>query len=223
MVKTNTKGYKGFGMEGFIARYYDKNSRIMMDQYSGWAKIVSKIAKDGDKIVEVAPGPGYLAIELSRLGKYDIAGLDISHSFVRIARDNAREAGVSIDFRQGNAAEMPFADSTFDLVICTSAFKNFKEPVKALREMRRVLKPGGTAWISDLRHDVSDETIDRIVKNNMKARGLNALFAKWTFKYSLKKRAYTKAQFIDFISKAGFKNYEIKENPEDLEIRLQNK
>src|SRR5579864_9095031 len=62
----------------------------------------------GARVLEVAPGPGFFAIELAKLGKYTITGLDISRTFVEIATKNARQAGVTVDFQQGNAAAMPF-------------------------------------------------------------------------------------------------------------------
>ena len=109
----------------------------------------------GSVVLEVAPGPGYFCIELAKLGDYSITGLDISHTFVEIASKKAAEAGVHVDFRQGNASSMPFADNTFDFLLCRAAFKNFGQPVRALQEMCRVLKPGGRGLIIDLRKDAS--------------------------------------------------------------------
>src|ERR1700731_2616203 len=82
--------------------------------------------------LEVAPGPGFFAIELAKLGDFKITGLDVSRTLVEIATQNARNAGVKIDFRLGNAAAMPFAAASFDMTYCAAAFKNFSEPVKAL-------------------------------------------------------------------------------------------
>jgi ubiquinone/menaquinone biosynthesis C-methylase UbiE len=94
-------------------------------------------------VLKVAPGPGYFAIEMARLGRLHVTGLDISHTFVEIARENARQAGVSVDFQQGDASRMPFAERSFDLIICQAAFKNFRRPGKAIDEMYRVLRDGG--------------------------------------------------------------------------------
>jgi SAM-dependent methyltransferase len=57
-----------------------------------------------------------------------VTTLDISQSFVKIAQENAKRAGVAVDVRQGNAAAMPFADASFDYVVCMAAFKNFVPP-----------------------------------------------------------------------------------------------
>src|ERR1022692_2009630 len=99
--------------------------------------------------------PGYFSIELAKLGPYSIAGLDISHTFVELARKKAAKAGVHVDFRQGNASQMPFANDTFDFLLCRAAFKNFGQPVRALQEMCRVLK-GGRHGLEHRQHH-SDE------------------------------------------------------------------
>src|SRR5579862_4296555 len=116
---TATKAYKGIGMHGVIATWYANGAKRRMDQFSTWAK----------RALEVAPGPGYFSIELAKQGAFLITGLDISESFVKIARSNAEHAGVDVDFRHGNASDMPFPDTRFDFVFCSAAFKNFTDPV----------------------------------------------------------------------------------------------
>src|SRR5436190_1642203 len=150
-----TKGYKGLGMEGFIARWYARNTGKNMEQFRKAAQDVARRVVPGSDVLEVAPGPGYMAIELDKLGSYRIVGLDIGQSFVRMATENAGKAGVQVVFVEGNASAMPFDADTFDLVYCRAAFKNFSEPLQALREMHRVLRPGGQAVIVDLRRNAT--------------------------------------------------------------------
>lgn len=195
------KAFKGKAMEGWVARAYNRNARDhIMPQYRVWARSLEALITQGSKILEVAPGPGYLSIELARAGA-EVVGIDISESFVEIARRNAREAGVRVEFRQGNASALPFADESFTHVVCTSSFKNFSEPLAALREMHRVLVPGGIAWLSDLRGDVSDEEIDRYVRDGMGMKGLNAFTTRMTFKKMLRKRAYTEEALLQLVSR----------------------
>lgn len=214
-----TKAYKGMGMEGQIAKWYAKTTHKDLDEFKALAKRMSADLPEGAKVLEVAPGPGYFAIELAKLGKYKITGLDISKTFVDIASKNAREAGVELDFRHGNASSMPFDEGTFDLIVCRAAFKNFSEPVMALKEMRRVLRPGGKAVIIDLRRDTPKETVDAYV-DKMNAGRVNAAFMKLTFRLMLLKRAYTREEFERFISESGFQNCEIEETPIGFEISL---
>jgi ubiquinone/menaquinone biosynthesis C-methylase UbiE len=103
----------------------------------------------------------------------------------------------------GNAAAMPFADESFDLVYCSAAFKNFSEPVKALDEMHRVLRPGGEAVVQDLRKDTSLDEIEAYVKQSGRSF-IDAWMTKWTFRHVLLKRAYTRGEFIRMAENSRF-------------------
>ena len=80
------KAYKGMGMEGGVARWYDKTTRRDLPEFKALARRVAADLAQGAKVLEVAPGPGFFAIELAKIGKYEITGLDISKSFVEIAK-----------------------------------------------------------------------------------------------------------------------------------------
>ena len=122
---TTTKAYKGLPMEGLIASWYAKTTLSDLNRHKLMAKqLADKIPPNG-KVLEIAPGPGYFCIELAKLGSYQITGLDISKSFVEIARKNAMKSDLRIDFREGNASAMPFENESFDFTFCQAAFKNF--------------------------------------------------------------------------------------------------
>jgi ubiquinone/menaquinone biosynthesis C-methylase UbiE len=213
------KAYKGMGMEGGVARWYDKTTRRDLPEFKALARRVAAGLAPGAKVLEVAPGPGFFAIELAKIGKHEITGLDISRSFVEIAQGNARQEHVEVDFREGNASQMPFAEASFDFLLCRAAFKNFSDPVGSLREMRRVLKPGGRALVIDLRKDVNKKALDDYIRG-LKVGILDAFMMKWTFRLMLIRRAYTKQQFAEFISQSGFNNSAIHETPIGFEITL---
>jgi ubiquinone/menaquinone biosynthesis C-methylase UbiE len=221
MAATTRKAYRGRGMDGIIARMYDRNARAhIMHQYRSWAgDLVPLIPPDG-KVLEIAPGPGYLAIELAKAGIKDITGLDISETFVEIARSNAREAGIRIDFLQGNASVQPFVDGSYTHIICTSAFKNFSDPLGALREMHRVLSPGGLAWISDMRQDVSDAAIDAYVRNDMHLHGMNGLFTRMTFKRMLRPRALTAEGLRALVAQTPFTVVNLEQEVMELRVTV---
>ena len=151
-----SKPYIGIGMDGLIAKWYAGITRNNLPYFKKDAQKLAKLLKPGSAVLDLAPGPGYLSIELAKLGSFRITGLDISQTFVEIGRENAKLEGVPVEFQQGDAAHMPFEDGTFDLLVCRAAFKNFSEPLAAINEMRRVLKPGGKAVINDLRGDATD-------------------------------------------------------------------
>ena len=196
-----TKAYKGMAMEGMIARWYTKNTR-QGREFDVLAKRVAEIVPTGGHVLEVAPGPGFLSIEIARTGKYQVAGVDISKTFVEIEQANAKEAGVEINFRQGDAANLPFEDDCFDFVICTAAFKNFTRPVQALSEMYRVLRSQGKVLVIDLRHDASREEINEEVEK-MGLNWINTMLTKGAFSQLLLKNAYTERQMHEFLSEAG--------------------
>jgi ubiquinone/menaquinone biosynthesis C-methylase UbiE len=211
------KAYKGIGMEGLIARWYARNT-AGRDHKKTAERVAGRVASGGS-ILEVAPGPGYLAIELAKLGPYRVVGLDISETFVEIASANAREAGVSVEFRHGNAADMPFSLDSFDLIVCQAAFKNFTEPTKTLCEMHRVLKPGGKALILDLRPDATPEAVAAEIKK-MGLGWFNSMLTKIIFKYFLLRRAYSPEQFRQMSSETPFMSCEIEEDHIGLMVSL---
>jgi ubiquinone/menaquinone biosynthesis C-methylase UbiE len=220
MSHASVKGHKGMGMEGWIARWYAASTRKTLEDFRTLARRVAGNLAAGSAVLELAPGPGYFAIELAKLSSYQITGLDISRTFVEIARRNAQEAKVAVDFRQGDASRIPFADETFDFLLCRAAFKNFSQPLLALREMHRVVKTGGRAVIIDLRRDASRETINELV-DKMGLSWASAIFTKLTFRLMLLKRAYTRAEFEKFISETDFRHTDIQETPTGFEITLQ--
>ena len=132
------KRFQDLGIEGEKAKYYDQLTRVhRIDEMREQATEVARHTKDGDSVLEIAPGAGYLSIELSKLGNYTITGMDISKDLVEICINNAREAGVAIDFQQGNVSEMPFSAemfkrsgsysrNEFEAFISQTEFKSYK-------------------------------------------------------------------------------------------------
>ena len=217
------RSFGDLGINGIAARWYGGNSRKhRIREMRGFAEEVTRHVRDGSSILEIAPGPGYLFIELAKMGYYNLFGMDISRDFVDIARRNAEEAGVKIDFRQGNVSDIPFPDNSFDFIICTAAFKNFKEPLKALDEMCRVLKQDRTALIVDMKGNVSSHDLDNLMKQ-MGVKRMEALFVKLTFKYFLRKGAYSKSEMAGIITKTAFRDFRIEEAEVTLSTCLHKK
>jgi ubiquinone/menaquinone biosynthesis C-methylase UbiE len=208
--------FQDLGIEGAKANYYDKISREhRIEEIKEEAKEVAKHIRDDDSVLEVAPGPGYLSIELAKLGKYKITGVEISKDLVVTAANNAKEAGVDVDFLQGNASGMPFSENTFNFIICVLSFKNFKEPLKCLNEFYRVLKPGAIALIMDLNKNASMHAMKTFVKN-FGLKGINASIAG----FIQRNAAYTRKEFEAFISQTEFKEYNIRDSSMGFSIFL---
>lgn len=149
-------------------------------------------------------------IELSQLGTYSLYGMDISETFVGMARENARLAGVEVEFRQGNASRMPHNDSLFDRIVNRAAFKNFRDPVGALREMYRVLKPEGRVLIQGIRPDITMKTVNPYV-DNMRLGWFQSLSTMFVFRFVLRRLAHLKQEFEEFLAQTEFTKYSISE------------
>ena len=211
---------KGPEMEGPIARWYARvrGSESQVRAYRKQAFELTAGLPDGAQVLEVAPGPGYLSIETARLGRFHVTALDISRTFVQIARSNAWDAGVDVDFRHGDVARMPFESESFDLIVCQAAFKNFTLPQTALAEIHRVLRTGGTAVIQDMSRDATHADVEAEVKG-MELGRLSSFMTKATLE-RLRNRAYSPAQFERLAKESPFPSCEITTSGIGLEVRV---
>ena len=212
--------FKGPEMEGPVARWYARirGSESQLATYRRQAAQLTSTLPDGARVLEVAPGPGYLAIAMARDGRLAVTGLDISRTFVEIAKENARAAGVTVDFERGDVAHMPFAGASFDLIVCQAAFKNFTLPRSAIAEMHRVLRPGGVAVIQDMSRDATHADIAREVEGMHLGR-VNTFTTRATLEM-LRRRAYSKSRFESLARTSPFESWQITTDGIGLEVRL---
>jgi ubiquinone/menaquinone biosynthesis C-methylase UbiE len=219
-METRRWRFKGPEMEGPVARWYARvrGTKRQIEVYRKQATELTAGLAEGASVLEVAPGPGYLSIEIARPRRFHVTGLDISHTFVEIAGKNAATAGVSVDFRQGDVARMPFAPESFDLVVCQAAFKNFTLPGAALSEMHRVLRVGGTAVIQDMSSDATHSAIAGEVRE-MQLGPVSTFTTKATLEM-LRRRAYSPARFERLALESPFGACQIATAGIGLEVRL---
>jgi ubiquinone/menaquinone biosynthesis C-methylase UbiE len=114
---------------------------------------------------------------------------------------------------------MPFSDASFDFVVSQAAFKNFPDPVAALDEIHRVLRPGGRASIFDLRKDAPREAIDAEV-GAMHVSPLNAVLIRWFFRVGLLRAAYTQSALEAVVARSRFGQGELRQDGIGFELRL---
>jgi ubiquinone/menaquinone biosynthesis C-methylase UbiE len=110
----------------------------------------------GGSILDVGTGPGWLLLKLHQLSPgLRLTGVDASPSMVATARKNLGKARLSevIPVKEGEASDMPFPDSSFDLVVSTGSIHHWKDPKAGLNGVYRVLKHGGYALVFDLVSD----------------------------------------------------------------------
>jgi ubiquinone/menaquinone biosynthesis C-methylase UbiE len=107
-------------------------------------------AQPGHSALDVACGPGFLTMAFAARCASAV-GFDATDVFLeRARREAARRAIPNIEFRAGDAEQLPFADASFDVVACRAAFHHFARPARVLAEMVRVLKADGRILVADL-------------------------------------------------------------------------
>ena len=130
-----------------IAGIYDRRWRRYVEATVGRA--VASMERVGDAMVlDVATGTGELVRRLRASHPHaSLVGADLSLGMLRQAIAKAAPPGAR--WVQASAAQLPFLDETFDWVVCVNSFHCFREPARALQEMRRVLRPGGQLLLLD--------------------------------------------------------------------------
>lgn len=116
------------------------------------SKYLVEIVKNGDipgnKVLDTCSGLGTQSIFLAQNG-YDVHGIEISETAVTKAKENAKKAGVEVDFVKGNVQNLPFDENYFDFIYDRGCLHHQydKEMKKYLSEVNRVLKPKGRMFL----------------------------------------------------------------------------
>lgn len=135
-----------------IALHYDDLNHILsLNVDKLWRRQgIRSLAATYDFCLDVATGTADLALALVRGGKArKVIGIDLSSEMMRVGEDKVARQNLShaITFQLADCAELPFADASFDLVTCSYGVRNFARLDESLREMYRVLRPGGELMI----------------------------------------------------------------------------
>ncbi|MBU3093672.1 class I SAM-dependent methyltransferase [Clostridium sp. CF011] len=138
------KSKQNFNMQ---AKVYDESnySKYPRECYPNVIKVLSEI--EFDTILDLGCGTGsVLALLLEQKPNIHAYGLDLSDEMLTIARQKLEEKAELI---QGDSENLPYKDNSFDVVICTESFHHYPNPLKALDEIHRVLKPQGKFILCD--------------------------------------------------------------------------
>jgi len=140
-----------------IADRYDLLNRVLsggVDQL--WRRRAVKLLRDErpSTILDLATGTADLAIMASELRPERVVGLDLSAEMLRVGREKVRRRGLQdlIELVEGDAERMPFDDGSFDAILVAFGVRNFGDLDRGLREMARVLRPGGSAIVLEFSH-----------------------------------------------------------------------
>jgi demethylmenaquinone methyltransferase/2-methoxy-6-polyprenyl-1,4-benzoquinol methylase len=128
---------------------YDRYASLLsFGQDPRWRRfLVSRVeAGPDDRVLDVATGTAAVAIELVRRHGCDVLGLDQSPEMLAEGRARVKQAGLAdrIELVEGRAEELPFEDAAFDALTFTYLFRYVDDPAATLRELARVVRPGGT-------------------------------------------------------------------------------
>lgn len=101
-------------------------------------------------VLDVACGAGHVAEQLAPHVR-QVVGIDLTPALLELGAERVREAGITnVLLQEGNAAELPFLDASFDLVVCRGAMHHFLHPEQPIAEMARVCRPDGRVVVSDM-------------------------------------------------------------------------
>ncbi|EHG29873.1 demethylmenaquinone methyltransferase [Enterococcus saccharolyticus] len=131
-----------------VAENYDQmNTVISFQQHKRWRKDTMKRmqVQAGNDILDVCCGTGDWTLALAEAtgSTGNVIGIDFSENMLAAAKKKAAEQKTKIEWMQGNAMALPFADNTFDIVTIGFGLRNVPDLVTVLKEMQRVVKPGG--------------------------------------------------------------------------------
>lgn len=144
-VTTSRQRWEGWQLEGSSAEAYERY--LVPAATARWAEHLAGLAapRAGERVLDVGCGTGIVARTIADLvGEGgQVIGLDLNDDMLAVARTAAATIRPEIEWRQGDAAALPFADGSFDIVTCQYAVQFFPDPPAALSEAHRVLAPDG--------------------------------------------------------------------------------
>lgn len=147
----------------------------------------------GKKVLDIGCGPGELVRVIKTVYEdCDITGLDISPEMIKYAEMKSISLNLyGIKYILGDSHSLPFQDNSFDYLFNTISFHHYENPEKAIKEMNRILKPGGTLYLLD---SIKNPSI--------------ISFMPWYWDYKDSKQCYSKHltsnQFYDIFTKSNF-------------------
>ena len=126
--------------------YFDQIRERRYRWHYHLTELFEELSGSTGKLLEIGCGIGVDSIELARCG-FEVTAVDLTEAAIDIARQHAEYRGVDISFRVGNAEALNFAEATFDAVYSFGVLHHTPDMVRAIKELHRVLTPGGTAYI----------------------------------------------------------------------------
>lgn len=135
-----------------IAKRYDRTNTVLsFGQHHRWRRKTVRLAQPakGAAVLDVATGTGDLAFQFRRaIGpKGRVVGVDFCAPMLEQAREKAQRARLKVDFQEADALQLPYANGAFDIASIAFGIRNVDDPQRCLRELARVVRPGGRVVI----------------------------------------------------------------------------
>jgi demethylmenaquinone methyltransferase/2-methoxy-6-polyprenyl-1,4-benzoquinol methylase len=177
------------------AKTYDVMPCNYCNFYFTNKKVISVLnPKTGSSFLDVGCGTGILLEQLAKLNKdLELSGLDLSEEMLSVARQKL-EKYFNVNLRLGSVAKLPFKDNYFDYVTCVHSFHHHPDSLKSLKEMKRVLKPGGKLLLADVSLDGPFRSLFQVFEQRLFPKRESDI------------QRYTKAKMKELFENAGFKN-----------------
>jgi ubiquinone/menaquinone biosynthesis C-methylase UbiE len=141
-------------MDGWIARAYDRGVQAAFREV--FPALVEEVFEGVEGVrrgLDVGCGPGQFTILIAeRAPEAEVWGIDLAPTMIELARRHAAESSASarLHFEVADVAKLPFPDGHFDAVVSSGSIKHWPDQAAALREIHRVLVPGGRAFIGEM-------------------------------------------------------------------------
>ena len=201
-----TRGQEKYiNMSSFAARLYDKlsESNGMKKGFAKIARLVAVKMTEG-RLLDVSSGPGRLLLEMKEHApQLELHGLDISKAMLKIAW---KRLSTDVLLKQGNIIKTDYPSDYFDCIVSSGSFYNWDNPVEALNEIYRILKPGQTAYIYETTKEYDPEILNVNLQENLVNAGLLRWFLSPLFLKKQLKMTYTVSEFRKIVMQSDFKN-----------------
>ncbi len=150
-------------MDGWIARAYDRGVQAAFREvFLTLAQDLLAQFSNARRILDAGCGPGQFTIMAAeRLPNAEVWGIDLAPTMIELARAHAAESSAvsRLHFEVADVARLPFPDNHFDAVMSSGSIKHWPDPVAGLRELHRVLAPGGKAFIVEMNRVAPAEAV----------------------------------------------------------------
>lgn len=166
-------------------------------------RLIEKLdLRPGEKILDAGCGDGFYLHLLSNLGKFELVGLDSEPRALKSATKNLK--GRRVKLIEGNILKMPFKNNSFDKIVCSEVLEHLQDDLTSLKELKRVLRPGGVLMITVPNHnypflwDPINWVLEKVFKTHIKS-------GFWAGIWNQHLRLYYPEEIRKLIKKAGFK------------------